>query len=33
VYYKPLDIAEFPLSNGWTKKEVQKYGKKGVANV
>ncbi|RIA83846.1 hypothetical protein C1645_880272 [Glomus cerebriforme] len=25
---RPLDAAEFPLSNGWITKEVQKYGKK-----
>ena len=29
MYCRLLDAAEFPLSNGWATKEVQKYGKKG----
>ncbi len=29
IYFRLLDIAKFPLSSGWTTKEVQKYGKKG----
>jgi len=29
IYFRLLNIAKFPLSSGWTTKEVQKYGKKG----
>src|SRR5437763_6093902 len=29
MYCRPLNVAEFPLSSGWTTKEVQIYEKKG----